>query len=518
MNNTKMKTFCSIQSRLQVLSTAITALFLMFVIVANASALHAQTDQDQMFPRDTSEVTLEGKLTMYLYANYGEKRQKIDRYRHTGEGACVAYVLKSDKTIDVTPYLYPEEIGFFSERRAAKQCEFMIVPDWDLYESLSDKEFAEKFANKRVRVTGKMIYPGFGWQNVTPLIMVRSKVEAVGANCGKENKTIKELPVDPMKYFFVFDDDTPERHEYAKKLNRFAEKLQHDKTTFDTDLSKQIDELQITYNVSSDGKLKLYSWHDGDNGSTISFHTIYQTKQNGEFHSVFMEDYYREPEKLYQLESSDGPVYLVEYFFRESGWSYDIGVDAFKMDKTGLLQPAEVFECVRELHDTAVGYSANLSVDYPPEKPSHWQNGAWSDNFFFELTGRDLYMPQYAYLRGSDGPLFMTDYYHRFTWEDNKFRYKQLEFNPVLAKYLPEPGWLLAEFETDDSIVRVDSVANGSYRLLLWNKDKMFSAAPELVITKGWYDAEKKEYHFRKGDNEYVFDAVSQKLQVLRKK
>ena len=110
----------------------------------------------------------------------------------------------------------------------------------------------------------------------------------------------------------------------------------------------------------------------------------------------------------------------------------------------------------------------------------------------------------------------MTDFYHRFTWDGNKFRYKQLEFNPVLAKYLPEPGWLLAEFETDDTIVRADSVANGSYRLLLWKKDKMFSAAPELILADGQYDAEKHEYRFRRGDEEYVFNSASQELRVLR--
>ena len=90
-----------------------------------------------------------------------------------------------------------------------------------------------------------------------------------------------------------------------------------------------------------------------------------------------------------------------------------------------------------------------------------------------------------------------------------------LEFNPVLAKYLPEPGWLMEEFETGDSIVRVDSVANGSCRLLLWNKDKMFSAAPELIIPQGRYDAKKNEYLFKKGDDEYVFDEVAQKMKVL---
>lgn len=42
----------------------------------------------------------------------------------------------------------------------------------------------------------------------------------------------------------------------------------------------------------------------------------------------------------------------------------------------------------------------------------------------------------------------------------------------------------------------------------------MFSSAPELIIPQGRYDAEKHEYRFRKGDEEYVFDAASQELWV----
>ena len=322
--------------------------------------------------------------------------------------------------------------------------------------------------------------------------------------------------IDPTKYFFTFEDDSPERKVYAKELVNFVEKLQHDETTFDADLSAKLDELRITLLTSQDGRLKIYSWHDGDFGSAMSFHSICQTKCNGGFRAMFMKDYYREPRKLYQLESSDGPVYLVEYFFREGGWSYDIGVDAFTMDKSGLLQPANVFECIPELHDTAAGYSTNLSAYCPPEPPSYWQDGAWLDNFFFELTGNDFYMPHF--IKREEPPKWgiMSDFYHRFTWDGEKFRYKQLEFNPVLAKFLPEPGWLLAEFEQDDSIVRVDSVADGSYRLLLWNKGKMFSAAPELIIPQGRYDAEKQEYRFGKGDDEYVVNTVSQEMRVLR--
>lgn len=320
--------------------------------------------------------------------------------------------------------------------------------------------------------------------------------------------------IDPTKYFFVFEDDSPERQAYAKELINFVEKLQHDETTFDADLSSKLDELGITLLTSPDGKLKVYSWYDGDFGSTISFHTIYQTRRGGEFQAVFMKDYYREPRKVYQLESSDGSVYLVEYFFREGGWSYDIGADAFTIDKSGLLQPTDIFECIPEIHQKAECYSSRLAVECAPVPPSLYYEGAWSDNFFFELSGKDIYMPHFAYLRGSGGGEFMTDFYHRFSWDGEKFRYKQLEYNPVLAKQLPEAGWLMTELEWGDSIIRIDSVADGSYRLILWKKVDMFSSA-ELFITQGQYDAEKHKYRFRKGDEEYVLNTVSQRLQIL---
>ena len=493
----------------RVLTVIVVAIFGLLLFIGHSGTLRAQPTP--------SQPTLSGTLHMYLVTNYGEKKQEVDRYRTTGEGSMIAFILETYEPIDMTPYLSQEEIEFLSDNGSTWQSEFMVVPRWNLPESISEKDFASQYANKRIRVTGSLFCPMAGWQNATLVRMDFSKVELVDSTLGNVNKNVEESS-DPMKYFFTFEDDSPERKAYAKKLVNFVEKLQHDETTFDADLSAKLDELRITLLTSPDGMVKIYSWEDGDFGSTISFHTIYQTRHEGQFQAVFMENYYREPRRVYQVESPNGPVYLIEYFFRQDGWSYDVGVDAFRMDKTGRLQPANVFEPVPDSHHNMEGYGSNLSVECAPVPPSLYYEGAWSDNLFLELTGKDIYMPQFDYLRGSDRGAYMTDFYHRFAWDGNKFRYKQLEYNPVLAKFLPEPGWLLAEFEVGDSIVRVDSLANGSYRLLLWKKDKMFSAAPELVITKGWYDAEKKEYHFRKGDNEYVFDAVSQKLQVLRKK
>jgi len=516
-NNTQSHHCCYVR---RIKTMRIVSLAIFIFLSGGSSILSSQVSpSSQISSQEPTPVTLSGTLHLYLVTNYGEKMQEVDRYRKTGEGSMIAFILETDQKIDMSLYLNKEDVEALKNYSGTTlQSQFILSPDYTIYETaLYGKDFADMYANKHVRVTGTLFFPMAGWQNVTPVRMDYTKVELMDSDLGNVNENAEESS-DPTKYFFVFVDDSPDRKAYAKELISFAERLQHDETTFDADLSAKLDELRITLLTSPDGKMKLYSWEDGDFGSTISSHSIYQTKCNGVFRAVFMEDYYREPRKLYQLESSDGPIYLVEYFFRESGWSYDIGVDAFSMDKSGQLQPAKIFECIPELHDTAAGYSASLPADCSPEPPSLYYEGAWNNNFFFELTGKDLYMPQFAYMRGSNGGLFMTDFYHRFTWDGEKFRYKQLEFNPVLAKFLPEAGCLLAEFEQGDSILRVDSVANGSYRLILWKKDDMFSSAPELVITKGWYDTEKKEYHFRKGDNEYVFDAVSQKLQVLRKK
>ncbi len=485
-------------------------LLLLILFIGFKGTLHAQSTT-----QSPAQVTLSGTFHLYLVTNYGEKMQEVDRYRKTGEGSMIAFILKTDKKIDMTQYLDKEDVEALKDYAGTTlQSEFMVVPDWEKFGSFSEKDFAAQYANKRVRVTGSLFCPMAGWQNVTPVRMDFSKVELAETADENVNGKVENI-ADPTKYFLTFEDDSPERKAYAKELVNFVERLQHDETTFDADLSAQLDKLRITLLTSPDGKLKVYSWEDGDFGSTISFHTIYQTKYIGKFHGVFMEDYYREPKKVYQVESPNGPVYLLEYFFRESGWSYDIGADAFTMDKTGHLQPANVFECIPELHDAAAHYSANLSVECAPVPPSLYYEGAWSDNFFFELTGKDIYMPQFAYLRGSGGGESMTDFYHRFAWDGEKFRYKKQEYNPVLAKQLPEAGWLMEEFEWDDSLVRIDSVANGSYRLILWKKDDMFSSAPELIITQGRYDVANREYLFRNGNYEYVFNTVSQGLQIL---
>ena len=54
-----------------------------------------------------------------------------------------------------------------------------LVPNHDLFETISWRDYAERFAHKRVRVSGTLFFPMAGWQNVTPVRMDFSKVEVL---------------------------------------------------------------------------------------------------------------------------------------------------------------------------------------------------------------------------------------------------------------------------------------------------------------------------------------------------
>ena len=129
----------------------------------------------------STQATIEGTLHMYLVTNYGEKMQEVDRYRKTGEGSMIAFVLETDQKIDMSQYLNKEDIQALKEYSGTTlQSQFVMSPDYSIYETaLFGKDFADMYANKRVRVTSTLFFPDGGWQNVTPVRMDYTKVEVV---------------------------------------------------------------------------------------------------------------------------------------------------------------------------------------------------------------------------------------------------------------------------------------------------------------------------------------------------
>lgn len=480
--------------RLLAMATVLT--FLGSVNVVKASPVPCQIVEP-----DSMKASVAGTLHMYLVTDHGEKIKEIKQYITTGEDSFIAFVLESEFDVDMTQYFSKQElVGLKNDDGETFLSRFLIVPIDDLSESFSGKDFADMFAGESVRITGTFCHSDAGWRNIAPIALKYSRVE---------------IQEDFSKYYYVLDDPTGKVYARAKELTSFVERLLHDETTFDEDLSDKVSELGISSLTSPDGRLKIYSWHDGDMGSEINHHSIFQTRYDGKVHAVFDEHYYQEPRKVYQVEASDGPVYLVEFFHRSGGWSYYIGVDAFSIDKEGVLQNANVFESVPALHNKTKCYLSYLYVECTPEPISIDYKGGWLDNFFFELTGRDIYMPHFS--KESDlGGEKISDFYYHFEWDGDKFRYRHLEFNPILAKLLPEEGWLMEEFEEDGVIVRIDSVANGTYRYMKWKKDDMFFSAPELIITQGRYDSKKHEYHFKKDNLEYIYNSHTGKQRIKK--
>ena len=127
-------------------------------VFSRTNLLSAQPASPQISPQDSTLVTLSGTVHMNLVTLYGDSLQEIDHYRKTHkEGECITFILKTDKPVDMTPYLSQEEIEFLSNNDTIWQSEFMVVPRWDLPESISEKDFATQYANKRIRVTGSLL-------------------------------------------------------------------------------------------------------------------------------------------------------------------------------------------------------------------------------------------------------------------------------------------------------------------------------------------------------------------------
>ena len=156
----------------------------MFFLLDAAFLIHPTHLSAQPSPKQHSQVTLEGTLTTFKVTLYGDSLQEIDRYRRTTkEGEYVAFILKTDKKMNVTQYIETEEelkvLTEYAPSDETMQSEFLLVPNWDIFESFSEKDFAAQFAHKRVRVTGTLFVPLAGWHYVTPVAMEYSRVEVV---------------------------------------------------------------------------------------------------------------------------------------------------------------------------------------------------------------------------------------------------------------------------------------------------------------------------------------------------
>lgn len=110
------------------------------------------------------EVTIDGILKMHLLDNDWNDNV-ISQYRETDcVNNSVAFVVNSEKSINVLPYLEEGDADFIDDEH---QSSFMVLPEF----KYNGREFADKYANKRVQATGTLYAPGGGWHNATVVVM-----------------------------------------------------------------------------------------------------------------------------------------------------------------------------------------------------------------------------------------------------------------------------------------------------------------------------------------------------------
>lgn len=99
--------------------------------------------------------------------------QTIYEYQETDfDNTYLAFVVETDKRLDVTSYLTDSEEDLLD---SSFQTAFMVVPRFQY----SGRDFAAKYANKRVRATGSLYVPGGGWRNATVVVMDLRSIELV---------------------------------------------------------------------------------------------------------------------------------------------------------------------------------------------------------------------------------------------------------------------------------------------------------------------------------------------------
>lgn len=135
-------------------------LFIMFCVVGTYTSTYAQT----------KDLVAEGTLKMYYLDNAGEGKI-ISQYRKTDwTNTYLAFVVELDKKVNVMPYLDKNDKEWLDD---SLQSAIMIVPEF----KYTEKDFAAKYANKRVRVKGSLYVPGGGWRNATTVVMSLKEIK-----------------------------------------------------------------------------------------------------------------------------------------------------------------------------------------------------------------------------------------------------------------------------------------------------------------------------------------------------
>ena len=248
----------------------------------------------------------------------------------------------------------------------------------------------------------------------------------------------------------------------------------------DYPFSELADTMDLVIHKSDDDRLLIVHWDTGMGGTCpdIARYTLLKA-DDGSVH--LLDDTYDSPQliDIYTLKSRKGEtLYLMHDYFREwssygAAWVWGCRIKGDTLDTLALFPHG----------DTAVGTEYNIPGWYSTANDGE----GWG--WLFELHGDDLYVPVVI----DDG---ITDRYDLYHWNGTTFDSVGNVGNRRLHQSLQQYYELCTYFVTKGFRVRIDRMADDSYRYASWPRSKETSVRPDLVIEGGRYDEQKDCYTF----------------------
>ncbi len=241
-----------------------------------------------------------------------------------------------------------------------------------------------------------------------------------------------------------------------------------------------VDSLDMTILSTDDGRLRFFYWNTGMGGTCpdIARYTLLKA-DDGTVH--LLKGGHGSPQliDIYQLKTTRGDrVYLLHEYFREwssygAAWVWGCRIKGPSLDTLALFPHG----------DTAVGTEYSIPGWY------FTANDGEGWGWLFELHGDNLYVPVVI----DDG---ITDRYDLYHWNGTTFDSVGNVGNRRLHQSLQQYYELCTYFVTKGFRVRIDRMADDSYRYASWPRSKETSVRPDLVIEGGRYDEQKDCYTF----------------------
>ena len=241
-----------------------------------------------------------------------------------------------------------------------------------------------------------------------------------------------------------------------------------------------VDSLDMTILSTDDGRLRFFYWNTGMGGTCpdIARYTLLKA-DDGTVH--LLKGGHGSPQliDIYQLKTTRGDkVYLLHEYFREwssygAAWGWGCSIKGPTLDTLALFPHG----------DTAVGTEYSIPGWYFAANDGE----GWG--WLFELHGDDLYVPVVI----DDG---ITDRYDLYHWNGTTFDSVANVGNRRLHQSMQQYYELCTYFVTKGFRVRIDRMADDSYRYASWPRSKETSVRPDLVIEGGRYDEQKDCYTF----------------------